>query len=138
MNKENNVYLIGSMTEYLNRGEFEKATEWRKQAGLFLKSCGIKTFDPTYKFKVNHHYEPKGIPMQNLFYIKKCDFGLANLECILQSPGSIFELTSFYVLQKPIIAFGKLSGYSHIDDILTMRFDTSEKALQYMCDMYCQ
>lgn len=132
------AYLIGSMTEYLNKNEFHKATEWRKEATSFLNCNNIKVFDPTRNFNKNNNYCPSGIPMQNLYYIKKCGFALANLEYILKSPGSIFELSSFFVLQKPIIAYGQLTNYSHIDDILTMHFDTLQESLEYISNMYGQ
>ena len=132
------IYLGGSMSEKLKQGRFDEAVRWRQSAKDLLIDNGIDVFDPTSGFEVNKNFEPCGIPMQNLTYVKKCDLLLVNLEYILKSPGTLFEMTSFYVLQKPIVAYGSLTNCSHIDDIITMYMGCLDDCLKYIVSMYGQ
>lgn len=139
-----NVYLAGSITEYNNKNELKKAIDWRIKATSFLMSNIDKTsvFDPTVNFAKNLTYNPRGVVLQNIKYLKESNLLLLNLEYLEKSPGTIFEITYAYLNQIPVIAFGELQDsikyQPHINEAITMRFNDIVIALRYVYDMYGQ
>jgi nucleoside 2-deoxyribosyltransferase len=93
-------------TYYYNRDRIEKARNWRRELGDQLRKLGINAFDPTVNFESNINYPDDATVMQNLYYLNKSDIVVVNTEHLLESPGTIFELTNFYLKQKPVFAFG--------------------------------
>ena len=139
-----NVYEAGSITQYQRENNLKKAIDWRIKASNFLitniNNCDI--FDPTVNFEKNCTYDPRGVVLQNVKYLKESNLLLLNLEYLEKSPGTIFELTYAYLNQIPVVAFGELDksieGNPHILESISMRFDTLKESLDYIYDMYGQ
>lgn len=138
------IYQCGAISEYIERDEFYKATEWRKKQQENLRQLGFKFYDPCKCFKDEFPSEKindMSIIMNNLVYLKKCDLMTVNLEYIDKSPGSICEMWEFWRQQKPILTFGeyiKDIKYPHILGIITQHFESLEELCKYINVMYRQ
>ena len=133
------IYLAGAISQYFQIHEASKSTEWRKDLINFCKDNNIKFFDPTEAFFIekNHDYDVKMPVAQNKYYLDKCDIVVVNLEYILQSPGSIWELCYSSEIRKiPVIAFGKNPKHPHILNCITQIVDGIEDVKELLANMF--
>lgn len=106
------VYLAGSMSKYIEMDSFEEAQQWREELGYKLVKAGIdndldiKVFDPTDNFEVNKTSSDEGVVIQNLHYLNKADMIVCNGKYLLDSPGTIFEISHAWFNHKPVYIFG--------------------------------
>ncbi len=136
------VYLVGSMTGFMEDGSYEKATEWREYAKQKLEASNLKVFDPTEN-SIQHYQYPAslngGIITQNYTFIQRCDLLLVNLEKLEDSIGSIWEISMAWQQRKPVVAFGrceKWEGRPHFQSLITVRLADGEAACDYIISMY--
>lgn len=134
------IYLAGCITYYYNTKQIPKAHDWRNALDKFSKDNNIKTFNPakTFAIEQNHSYDPKLCVDQNEYYINKCDICVVNLNNVLQSPGTIYELTKFKTLGKPVIAFGDKSWSPHINSCISHHCSTLYEVTELLCNMFNQ
>ena len=131
------IYLIGCMSYYHANNEFQKATEWRNWFINQLVPYNFRFFDPTINFKLNmDKYIGREIVVQNDYYLQKCDIGIINLQDLLKSPGSLYELFNFKFNNKPVIAFGELFAQPHVNSAIAAHFSTKEEIRDYLITMY--
>lgn len=96
-----NIYLSGAMTAFYKDGEFEKAVLWRMGLveSLKMTDAYFHIFDPTLNAEEMFHLPDENNQLfidQNIAYLKKTNVCVANFERILESPGTIFELSYCY------------------------------------------
>ena len=134
------IYEIGAITCHYRNQEFEKATTWRNQIDKWAKDNCIKTFNPnlTYQIEVNHSYDPKMCLAQNDYYIRKCDIAVVNMHDIESSPGSIYELTRFKEMRKPVIGFGEKHWSPHLNSCISHQCDSLDEVLELISNMFSQ
>ena len=134
------MYEIGAITKYHNNNQIEKAINWRNKLDIWARDNNIKTFNPavTYLKEINHTYDPDMCVAQNDFYINKCDMAVANLDDIDFSPGSIYELTRFKELRKPVIAFGKVHWSPHINYCISHQCEILDEVIELLCNMFLE
>lgn len=132
------IYLMGSITGWFRIGKLEEAIKWRRWFTKELSKYNIKTFDPTINFQINLKFPGNSIVAQNNIYLTKCDIGILNTEMILQSPGTIYEITTYKLQNKPVLAFGEKVNQPHIDYCITDYFNTKEELLDHIIAMYGQ
>lgn len=132
------VYLIGCLTYYFRNNQLEKGYKWRLEFSTWANDNGIKVFNPALNFQkeVNHTYNPRLCVDQNEYYISKCDIAVVNMNDILQSPGSIYELVRFKTLNKPVIAFGERSWSPHLNSCISHQCGTLEEVKEVICNMF--
>jgi nucleoside 2-deoxyribosyltransferase len=138
------IYTIGALTKYKELNELHKALKWRNELTNWASENDIKVFNPalTYLKEINHTYEPVMAVAQNDFYINKCDIAVVNMEYLDYSPGSIYELTRFKELRKPVIAFNNKGLYKHssphIQSCISNWCCTLEECIELLCNMFDQ
>jgi len=136
------VYLAGALTIHHRNNEFHKATNWRNKFKSWASNNSVNTFDPCINFlrEINHTYDPKIVVDQNNYYINKSDICIVCLDSIDFSPGTIFELTRFKELGKPVIAFGSNKHWSpHINSCISnycVELDGAIDVLENMFDQW--
>lgn len=108
-----NIYLSGAMTYFHQIQEFERATQWRKEARERLNEIAY-VFDPCAcdPFKVYDQEDLciNDIVDQNLYFLKKADVVLCCTDHIEKSPGSLFELAYAKINGYPVISFDNGNG----------------------------
>ena len=134
------TYLAGALTVHHRNNEFYKATDWRDKLGAWAYENSVKVFNPCINFlrEINHTYDPKIVVDQNNYYINKCDICIVCLDAIDYSPGTIFELTRFRELGKPIIAFGVKHWSPHINSCISNQCETLDDAIELIENMFDQ
>lgn len=134
------VYLAGAITYYQLNNELYKATEWRRELKERLKRYRIDCFDPTRGYDKHLTYSDASIVKQNQYYLDKCDIIIVNINDILQSPGTMYEIYDYYHKGKPVIAFGddNLPNQPHIKKSITQYFITKEEVVDYIYSLYMQ
>ena len=136
------IYTIGSLTYYYRTKQSEKGHIWREMLKQWASDNGVKVFDPasTYAKESNHSYNPKLCVEQNNYYIDKCDIAVVNMDCLEESPGSIYELVRFKELGKPVIAFGKSKWdwSPHIQYCISHQCETLEEVIELLSNMFNQ
>jgi len=141
------LFLSGCMSYYYNLDKPELAEQWRRDVENqiedydFLKN-NFKVFNPCRNFHKNSTYKCKGVVYQNLFYLKKSDIILLNLNDIEKSPGTLFEIYYAFLNQKPVIAFNENDLYTnqqpHIYESITQKCRDLNESMEYLCDVYGQ
>jgi nucleoside 2-deoxyribosyltransferase len=129
------IYEIGALTHLYKTNQFNKAIEWRQKLDNWAKDNGVGTFNPvlTWQKEINHTYGYGLVVDQNDYYINKSDIAVADLNFIDFSPGSIYELTRFKELRKPVIAFSdKMHWSPHINFSITQKVDTLEDVIELL------
>ena len=136
------IYLGGCLTYYYSNNEFHKATEWRQKLDIWSHNNDIDTFNPTKNFAIekNHTYSEKLVVDQNNYYINNSDICVVCIDNIDKSPGTIFELTRFKELGKPVIAFGIQGKHwsPHINSCISEYCDTIEDVIDLLMNMFDQ
>lgn len=132
------IYSAGAMTAYFRVGRFEEAEKWRIELKNKLKDLNIRIYDPTVNFFDNIEYNNKTIVHQNRYYLDKSDLVVVNLENILRSPGTLYEIYRADFLEIPVIAFGNEANQPHIENSITQRFDTLDEVVEYIKILYLQ
>ena len=134
------IYTVGAITHYYRISQPEKANEWREKLQQWGKDNGVLVFNPAITFakEINHTYNPRMCVDQNNYYINKCDIAVVNLNDIDMSPGSIFELTRFKELGKPVIAFGDKHWSPHINSCISHQCDSLDEVIELLCNMFDQ
>jgi len=100
------VYLAGAISCYMRNNELNECLNWRVSLTEKLNALGIECFDACINVKQNISYSSLSNIKQNLYYLSKSDIIIVNTDRILESPGTIFELTYCYLKQKPVIGLG--------------------------------
>jgi nucleoside 2-deoxyribosyltransferase len=113
---------------------------WRKQLDDWCKYNNIKTFNPYLNFVVekNHTYSDKLIVDQNEYYLNKADIMVCNLDDILESPGTQYELVRFKDMKKPVIAFGSPTWSPHINSCISQHCETLDDVIELICNEFDQ
>lgn len=134
------IYMAGALTYYHNNNEIEKGLTWRNKLDEWARDNGIKTFNPALTFMIeqNHSYSPSMCVAQNDYYINKCDICIVNLDDIDYSPGTIYELTRFKELRKPVISFGRKSWSPHINYCVSNHCETLDEVIELLINMFGQ
>jgi len=134
------IYECGCLTHYHRINEFHKATEWRNKLDQWAESSYVYTYNPAKTFlkERNHTYDSKIVVDQNNYYINKSDICVVCLDDIMQSPGSIFELTRFKELGKPVIAFGQRHWSPHINSCISNHCETLDDIIELLYNMFDQ
>jgi len=136
------IYEASCMTHYHRNNELHKASEWRDKLDAWAESCFIYTFNPVKTFlkEMNHTYSEKVIVDQNNYYINKSDICVVCINDIDFSPGTIFELTRFKELGKPVIAFGEQGRHwsPHINCCISNYCETLDDVIELLGNMFDQ
>lgn len=133
------IYLGGCLTYYHRTNQWDKATYWRNELVEFFKDNNIEYFNPVKSFEkeINHTYSNKMIVSQNKYYLDKTDILFMNLDDILQSPGSQYELTYAKECRNiPIITFGDKCWSPHISNCSTQHGNDYKEALEIFVNMF--
>lgn len=128
------VYLAGKITGLTN----EEANMWREKAKTLFKLHGIKAHNPLDGFDVSGDYEPQEIVMHNKFYLYKSDIILAEMEHKEPSIGTIGEIITANMKDKPIFTWGTAAYNNNpwIKAYITKHFETLEDAIDYIIAIY--
>ena len=136
------IYEGGPLTYYHRRNEISKAINWRKELDNWAKDNNVKTFNPAKTFlkERNHTYNPKIVVDQNNYYINKCDICVVSLDNIDHSPGTIFELTRFKELGKPVMSFGDCGSHwsPHINSCISSYCVELDEVIELLENMFDQ
>jgi len=134
------IYEAGCITYYYKTEQKHKAHFWRSEFDIFASDNKIKTFNPakTFAIEQNHSYNPRLCVDQNDYYINKCDICVVNLDDIMQSPGTIYELTKFKTLGKPVIAFGDKTWSPHINSCISHHCKDLNEVVEVLINMFSQ
>jgi len=137
------LYEAGALTYYHRNNQLLKGTKWRQTLDNWSQELkNVKTFNPAITFlkEKNHTYDAKVVVDQNNYYINKCNICVVNLDDICESPGTIFELTRFKELGKPVIAFGTQGVHwsPHINSCISHQCETLEDVKELLCNMFFQ
>jgi nucleoside 2-deoxyribosyltransferase len=100
------VYLAGAIGWYIRNNKLNECLEWRVSLTEKLNMLDVKCFNACTNLKENMSYSNLSNLKQNLFYLSESDLIIVNMDHILESPGTIFELTYCYLKQKPVIGLG--------------------------------
>jgi nucleoside 2-deoxyribosyltransferase len=132
------VYLAGAISYFYNTNQPKRATAWREKASETLEQFNIKCFDPCKEPVACWEYPQEGLIKQNYFYLNNCDIVLVNLDMINDSIGTVWELSMAWRDHKSVVAFGTTPWLDrpHMRSLIDVRFDTLDKALDYIVDMY--
>jgi nucleoside 2-deoxyribosyltransferase len=134
------IYEGGALTYYYTNNIFYKSTEWRNKLDNWASDNNTNTFNPAKNFEIekNHTYTEKLIVDQNNYYINKCDICVVCIDDIDKSPGTIYELTRFKELNKPVIAFGTQGKHwsPHINSCISEYCDTVEDVIELLTNMF--
>ena len=134
------IYEIGAISCFYKSNQSELATSWRNIIDMWAGyKDNVKTFNPT------KYYRPDNIKLnttdklavdQNEYFLNKCDFAIANLDNLMESPGSIYELVRFKIMGKPVIAFGQEQWSPHIKSCITYFAKDLENALDTIEELF--
>jgi nucleoside 2-deoxyribosyltransferase len=134
------IYESGALTYYFKKNKMNKATIWRDKLDIWSFDSDIETFNPAKNFVIekNHTYSEKLIVDQNNYYINISDICVVCIDDIDYSPGTIFELTRFKELGKPVIAFGSQGRHwsPHINSCISEYCDTIEDVIELLKNMF--
>ena len=87
--------------------------------------------------EINHGYSGKLIVDQNDFFLNKTTIMILQLEYLDYSPGSIYEITTFKHMKKPIIAFGESEHWSpHINTAISEYCKDIEDVIELLNNMF--
>ena len=139
MDKDLYIYLCGSLTYFKKIGKLDIALEWREEIDMWAKDNGIRTFNPAKNFEkeICHGYSGKLIVDQNDFFLHKSTIMIVQLEYLDYSPGSIYEITTFKHMKKPIIAFGESEHWSpHINTAISEYCKDIEDVIELLNNMF--
>lgn len=135
-----NIYSAGALTYYHRNNQIKKGLKWRSELDEWAVDNDINTFNPgiTYMKEINHFYNPNMCVAQNDYYIDKCDICVVNLDDIDYSPGTIYEITRFRELRKPVIGFGVKHWSPHINSCISHQCETLDEVIELICNMFGQ
>jgi len=131
------IYLAGKMEAVT----LEAAKGWRDKVTKILETHDVKTLDPCRRI---HNFEDrylKRIFDLDLLDIRNCDFVIADLENISDTPshGTSMELFyANYILKKPVIGFRSFKGKKHpfIEQVVTEFVSSPEDACDVLISSY--
>ena len=128
------VYLAGKITGLSSK----QANEWRETARILLELHGIKAHNPLDGFDIDDEYEPQEIVMRNKFYLLKSDIVIAEMQHKEPSIGTIGEVITANIHNKPIFTWGTAvyNDNPRIKAHITKHFETLEDAVDYIITMY--
>ncbi len=139
------IYAGGAIQHFINEEKFYKATQWRENLLILLKESeidrNITIYDPTSYFKERKRYSPETIIDVNTYYLTRADILVVNTFQLLNSPGTIREITYFYDNKKPRIGFNDhvksqkemdiYNGYTYTK-MLTDNFNSLDEVIKYI------
>lgn len=136
------IYEAGAITCHHKNNKIYKAIDWRNKLSNWAITNNIEVFNPCINFlrEINHTYDAKIVVDQNNYYINKCDICVVCLDDIDYSPGTIFELTRFKELGKPVIAFGNSGRHwsPHINSCISNYCVELDEAIELLENMFDQ
>lgn len=134
------LYLAGALTHHHKNNEFHKAVVWRNQIAGWSVDNHIKYFDPsiTYLKEINHTYNSKMCVAQNKYFLNECNILIVDLNHIMESPGTQWEMC--YATEKgmPIIAFGEPSWSPHIMYGISHLCKDIDEVIELLTNMFIQ
>jgi len=132
------VYLAGSITWYHVNNCLEDCLKWRRQLTYALENINIKVFNPCISYNENLRYSGQSVVKQNSHYLRECSHLIVHGDHLLDSPGSIFEMTTMYLANKPIIAFGynEYEKYPHLKFMVDQHLNNIDEVVDYMNNLY--
>lgn len=143
------IYTGGAVQYFLDKGDFYKASCWRENLRLMLRSAvlneemssinSISVYDPTWYFEERRKYSTETIIDQNTYYLQKADILVVNTFHLLDSPGTIREISYFYDHRKPRIGFNDntmlngdpMANYTYTK-MLTDNFKSLDEVVEYI------
>lgn len=100
---------------------------------------------PTVNFKEAVEYvTPESVVAQNKHYLDKCDIIVVNLEYLLKSPGSLYEIFYYQTQNKPVLAIVNTDHLAtamnspHVFTSITELFQSDDEIINYLKIFYCQ
>jgi nucleoside 2-deoxyribosyltransferase len=111
-------YTASPLIYYYKTNQYDKATELRKIFTEWCNNHNHKLFNPakTFELEQNHTYKERNCVDQNKYYLDKAHVLIVNLDDIMESAGTQWELCYASMVRRiPIIAFGKASLSPHIN-----------------------
>jgi len=132
------VFLSGAIDSHYRNNEMHKSITWREYFTRELGKMGIKCFNPCENFDHIINYTKTSHVKQNLYYLEKSDLVVVNLHNILNSPGTIFELTYCYLNHKATISFGDYKHITspHILSAIDEYFENEDEVIEYIKNLY--
>lgn len=133
------AYLAGAISWYLKNDKLDECMIWRTSLTKKLKKLDIKCFDACINLKQNISYNNISNVKQNLFYLDKSDIVIVNTDHILESPGTIFELSYCYVKQKHVIGLGtneNISNSAHLSLCIDQYFKDENEIIEHIKSLY--
>lgn len=118
-NKTLKIYLIGKMAGL----SMDEMNNWRKNITKMLMEAGnekgyfLKIINPVsfYNFEEQRHQSEKEVRDFDLFHATTSDIAIVNLEGLLTSDGSKYEIHDCnYHNRVPVIAFGDKTIYEEL------------------------
>jgi nucleoside 2-deoxyribosyltransferase len=134
-------YTASALTYYHKTNQFYKATEWRKIFEQWCKEHNHKLFNPatTFSIEQNHTYKERNCVDQNKYYLDKANVLIVNLDDIMESAGTQWELCYASMVRRiPIIAFGESSWSPHINYGISHQCKDIYEAIELLDLMYSQ
>lgn len=134
------VFLSGSIELHYKNKEMQKSIEWRDYLSKGLEKLNIKCFNPCENFDHVMSYTGSSLVKQNLYYLKISDLIVVNLDNILSSPGTIFELTYCFLNQKTVISFGEYQQITspHVLSCIDEFLEDEDAVIKYIKNLYPQ
>lgn len=132
------VFLSGSIESHYRNNEMQKSINWREYLAKELGKLDIKSFNPCAKLDQIVSYSNSSLVKENVYYLEKSDLVVVNLHNILNSPGTIFELTYCYLNHKATISFGDYKQITspHILAAIDEYLDDEDDVIKYIDNLY--
>jgi nucleoside 2-deoxyribosyltransferase len=133
------LYLAGALTYHYKNKQFDKATKWRNKLIAWCDDNYIKYYNPanTYSNECNHTYNSKLCVDQNRYYLNKADILIVDLNDILESPGTQWEIVYASEVRKiPIIAFGQANWSPHIMYGISHLCKNEDEVVEVLANMF--
>jgi nucleoside 2-deoxyribosyltransferase len=133
------VFLSGAINLHYKNNEMQKSIEWREYLSKELEKLNIKCYNACENFDhIIVNYTNSSLVKQNLYYLKNSDLTVVNLDNILSSPGTIFELTYCYLNQKAVISFGDYKEITspHILSCIDEYLENEDAVIKYIKNLY--
>lgn len=132
------VFLSGSIESHYKNNELHKSISWRNYLTKELARLNIETFNPCANLDHIMAYTNSSLVKQNIYYLQNSDLVVVNMHNILNSPGTIFELTCCYLNHKATIGFGDHKGITspHILSAIDEFVDDEDAVIKYIENLY--
>ncbi|TEB08603.1 Nucleoside 2-deoxyribosyltransferase [Pelotomaculum schinkii] len=133
------VYLAGAISWYIRNNKFNECLKWRISLTEKLNMLDVKCFNACTNLKQNMLYTNLSNLKQNVFYLSESDIIIVNTDHILESPGTIFELTYCYLKQKPVIGLGineNINSSFHLSSCIDQYLKDEDEVVEYIKSLY--